>query len=160
MNQWHVLVGVVSSLLVFGAGVMLGAQFVWSGVGLAILIALLGVISAAAVGITSAAVLLLTLKSAPVLRLYNMASSILAGSIFAVDQLPDWLQPFSYLLPHTYVINGIRSVLMPDPGSFDMPASTAIIALSVFDVLVFPLAMWLFTRALTYSRKIGGLGAY
>jgi ABC-2 type transport system permease protein len=160
MNQWHVLFGIFSALLVFGAGILLGAEFVTGGLGAAVLIGVLGLISAAAIGIVSAAVLLLTLKSAPVLRLYTMASSILAGSIFSVDQLPSWLMPLAYLIPHTYAINGMRSVLMSDPGTFDMSASTAIWGLLIFDVLIFPLGLLAFGRALEYSRKTGGLGGY
>lgn len=160
MNQWHALLGLFMSLLVFGFGVLLGANLETSELGLVMVIAILGVISAATIGIISAAVLLLTLKSAVVIRIYTLASSILAGSLFSIDQLPGWLKPLSYLLPHTYVINGMRSALMSDPGTFNLRPTTAILALLTFNIIVLPMALFLFGRTLSLSRRIGGLGAY
>lgn len=160
MNQFQVVFGVMSGLIVFGVGALLGATFVTSGILAAVVINILGVIAATAIGIVSAAVLLLTLKSAPILRLYSLAASLLAGSLFSVDQLPTWARWLSYLLPHTYVINGTRSALMENPGSFDLPVSTAIIVLLVFDILFFPSGVYLFKRGLELARKMGTLGGY
>lgn len=160
MNQWHVIVGAISTLLIFGTGALLGADLMVSGIPVAIVINVLGLISAAAIGIISAAVLLLTLKSAPVLRIYTLASSVLAGSLFSVEQLPSWLIPIAYMLPTTYVINGTRTALMEDPGTFEMSTTLAMVALVIFDIIVFPLGLWLFKKSLEYSRKTGGLGGY
>lgn len=160
MNQWHVIVGAISTLLIFGTGALLGADLMVSGIPVAIAINVLGLISAAAIGIISAAVLLLTLKSAPVLRIYTLASSVLAGSLFSVEQLPSWLIPIAYMLPTTYVINGTRTALMEDPGTFEMSTTLAMVALVIFDIIVFPLGLWLFKKSLEYSRKTGGLGGY
>ncbi len=160
MNQWTVMFGVVSGLIIFGVGGLLGANYVPSGIPIAILVGVLGVIASTAIGILSAAVLLLTLKSAPVLRLYSFAASLLAGSIFAVDQLPQWAQYLSFLIPHTYVINATRTALMEDPGTFVMAPSTAIIWLLVFDAVFLTLGFWVFRRTLELSRKMGTLGGY
>lgn len=160
MNQYQVIFGAVSGLIVMGVGIILGAQFDSSGILAAAGISILGVIAGAAIGIVSAAVLLLTLKSAPVLRLYSLAASLLAGSIFSVNQLPGWARPLSFLLPHTYVINGTRTALMANPGSFEMDIPTAVIALVVFDIIFFTGGVLLFRRTLEFSRKMGTLGGY
>ena len=160
MNQYQVMFGAMSGLVIFGTGIILGAQFDTSGILAAVGIGVLGIIAGAAIGIISAAVLLLTLKSAPVLRLYSFAASLLAGSIFSVNQLPGWARPLSFLLPHTYVINGTRTALMPNPGSFEMDISTAVIALAAFDLVFFVGGVLLFRRTLEYSRKMGTLGGY
>lgn len=160
MNQYQVMLGGFSGLLLFGVGGLLGAEFDSSGTLATIAIALLGLLAAAAIGIISAAVLLLTLKSAPVLRIYGLAASLLAGSIFSVNQLPGWAKPLAYLLPHTYVINGARTALMRDPGSFEIDIATAIIALVVFDVVFFTGGLYLFRKTLELSRKMGTLGGY
>ncbi len=89
-----------------------------------------------------------------------MAASLLAGSLFSVNQLPAWLRMFSWAIPHTYVINATRQVLMADPGSFVMPFSTAAIALTVFNLVVFSVGLWLFSRSLEYGRKMGMLSGY
>lgn len=160
MNQWTLMFGALSGLLIFVVGWLLGASFEMSGVPVAIVITILGMISSTAIGICSAAILLLTLKSAPLLRLYSLAASLLAGSIFSVDQLPDWARFISYALPHTYVINATRTALMDDPGTFEMSTNTAIIALIIFNVVFLAGGFYLFRRALEFSRKMGTLGGY
>lgn len=160
MNQWTLMFGALSSLLIFGVGALMGADFQMSGVPVAIVIAILGVISSTAIGICSAAILLLTLKSAPLLRLYSFAASLLAGSIFSVDQLPTWAQYISFALPHTYVINATRTALMDDPGTFHMSTTTAIVALVVFNIVFLTVGFYVFRRALELSRKMGTLGGY
>jgi ABC-2 type transport system permease protein len=37
---------------------------------------------------------------------------LLSGVFVAVQSLPDWLRPFSYLLPPTWAIDGLRDVLL------------------------------------------------
>jgi ABC-type multidrug transport system permease subunit len=91
---------------------------------------------------------------------YNLAAGLLAGAVFSVSQLPPWLRLFSYLIPHTYVINGSRSLLMEDPGSFEIPYSTAVFVLLGFSVIVFPFGLWLFRRSLEFARKMGLLSGY
>ncbi len=160
MNQWQVMNGLIYMVMISGCGALLGANYELSGVPAAALIALLGVIAGLSIGIVSAAVLLLTLKSTPVIRIYDIASSLLAGSIFSVSQLPGWAQAFSALLPHTYVINGVRTALMANPGSYEVSLQQAVIALLIFDVVAFTLGILLWRRTLEFSRKIGLLGGY
>lgn len=160
MNQWTLMFGALSGILIFGVGALMGADFQLAGVPVAILIAVLGVIASTAIGIWSAAILLLTLKSAPLIRLYSLAASLLAGSIFSVNQLPTWARYISYALPHTYVINATRTALMDDPGTFQMSITTAIVALLIFNVVFLVGGFFAFRKALEFSRKMGTLGGY
>jgi ABC-2 type transport system permease protein len=160
MNQWTLMFGALSGILIFGVGALMGADFQLAGVPVAILIAVLGIIASTAIGIWSAAILLLTLKSAPLIRLYSLAASLLAGSIFSVNQLPTWARFISYALPHTYVINATRTALMEDPGTFQMSTTTAIVALLIFNVVFLVGGFYTFRKALEFSRKMGTLGGY
>lgn len=160
MNQWTLMFGALSSMLIFVVGWLMGASFQLSGAPVAVVIAVLGIISSTAIGICSAAILLLTLKSAPLIRLYSLAASLLAGSIFSVGQLPDWARYISYALPHTYVINATRTALMEDPGTFHMSTTIAIVALLIFNVVFLAVGFYMFRRALEFSRKMGTLGGY
>jgi ABC-2 type transport system permease protein len=125
-----------------------------------VVLLVLGVFASTAIGVLSASLMVLAKRAQPVLTLYGLAASLLAGAAFSVDQLPQPLQWLSYAIPHTYVINSARSVLMDDPGTFSIPFGTAVIALVVFNILVFGTGMWLFNRALQYARKMGMLSGY
>ena len=90
----------------------------------------------------------------------SVGGSLLAGSLFPVSLLPEWLQVLSWAIPHTYVINAARTVLMDDPGAFAISFSNATLALLVFNVVVMSLGLWVFSRSLEYGRKMGLLSGY
>jgi ABC-2 type transport system permease protein len=160
MNTWAIFLGLFNGTALFILGGVLGANYELGQIPAFVLLVFLGLVATMAIGIMSAAVLMLTLKSQPLLQLYAMAASLLAGSVFSVSQLPPWLEAISYLIPQTYLINGSRSLLMADPGSFQIEFSTAAIVLTLFSVVFFPLGLWLFRRALEFARTMGMLSGY
>ena len=160
MNLWRIVMGTVEGAIIIGLGVLLGASFIVGGIGQFVILIVLGILACTAIGILSASVLVLAKKSKPILTLYGMAASLLAGSLFPISYLPEWLQVFSWAIPHTYVINAARSVLMDDPGSFAISFDAAVIALLIFNVVVMTLGLWLFSRSLEYGRKMGMLSGY
>ena len=160
MNTWQLLLGLFNGAVILVLGLVLGANFISGNLLAFIFLVLLGLIATTAIGLVSAAVLMLTLKSQPILTFYGMAAGLLAGAVFSVSQLPPWLRFFSYFIPHTYVINGSRTLLMENPGSFQIPYSTAVFVLLGFSVLVFPFGIWLFRKALEFARRSGMLSGY
>ncbi len=160
MNTWPLLLGIFNGSMIMVLGVLLGADFVAGQIPAFILLVVLGLIATTAIGLVSAAVLMLTLKSQPILQVYSLAAGLLAGAVFSVSQLPWWLKIFSFLIPHTYVINGARTLLMTDPGEFTIPYTTAVLVLLGFSVIVFPFGIWLFRRALEFARTMGMLSGY
>jgi ABC-2 type transport system permease protein len=139
---------------------LLGANYVLSGVLRFVVLLILGVFASMGIGIVSASLMVLAKRGQPLLTLYGMASSLLAGAVFSVDQLPPFLKALSWLIPHTYVINSARTVLMEDPGTFSIPFNTAVLALLIFNLVIFAGGLWLFTRSLRYARKMGMLSGY
>jgi ABC-2 type transport system permease protein len=160
MNLWRVVEGVIGGLLVFLFGMLLGAEYILSGIPQFIVLLVLGILASMAVGIISASLLVLAKKSQPILWAYGFAASLLSGALFSVDQLPPFLQNLAWIIPHTYVINSARAALMEDPGTFSIPFGTATIALTIFNIVVFSLGLWLFSRSLRYARKMGILAGY
>ncbi len=160
MNLWQMILALFTGAVIMVLGLFLGANFLVEGLPEATLLIVLGVLACTAIGVLSASVLMLTLKSQPILIVYTLAASILAGSVFSVSQLPPLLRAVSYLIPHTYVINGIRTVLTDDPGSFHVSMGEAVIALVAFNVVVFPLGVWAFRRSLEFARRMGLLSGY
>ena len=160
MNTWQLLLGLFNGSMLMLVGMWLGADYIGGNFIPFVFLVLLGLIATTAIGLMSAAVLMLTLKSQPILRVYSMAAGLLAGAVFSVSQLPPWLRIFSFFIPHTYVINGSRTLLMENPGSFQIPYSTAVYVLVGFSVVFFPLGIWLFRRSLEYARRMGMLSGY
>ncbi|MGH8913045.1 MAG: ABC transporter permease, partial [Acidimicrobiia bacterium] len=158
--MWRVILGVIGGTLVFLLGFVLGAEYLLSGIPAFLVLIFLGILASMGVGIVSASLMVLAKRSQPVLTLYGLAASLLAGSVFSVDQLPDFLQALSWAIPHTYVINSARYVLMADPGSFYIPFGSAVVALLIFNLVMYTVGLWLFSRALQYARKMGMLSGY
>jgi ABC-2 type transport system permease protein len=160
MNVYRIITGFFDGGLVFVIGLAMGANIIMSGIPQFLVLLVLGVVASTAIGVLSASLMVLAKRSQPVLTLYGLAASLFAGAAFSVDQLPTPLQWISYAIPHTYVINSARAVLMEDPGTFFIPFNTAVIALMIFNVVVFGVGLWLFSRALQYARKMGMLSGY
>lgn len=160
MNLWRALLGVLSGAIVFLIGLALGARIDLSGLPAFLVILLLGVLASMAVGIVAATLMVLSKRAAPLLVLYGLAASVLAGALFSVEQLPRALQFVSWAMPHTYVINAARDVLMADPGSFSVPFGTAVVALGVFNMVTLTGGLWLLSRSMQYGRKMGLLSGY
>lgn len=161
MLPWPGTVAVGTAAVMVALSVPLGADYVLSSVPTAIVIVILGLIATLAVGILGASVRVLSKRADPVLSLYSIAASILSGAFFPVEELPDWMQTLSWLIPHTYVIQALRRVLMPEGTVLEGPtAGQAMIALIVFAVILHPIALWFFGKTLDYGRKIGALSGY
>jgi ABC-2 type transport system permease protein len=158
---WPAFQAFVTSSLMVLLSIPLGAEYSLAGVPTAILIVLLGFAATLSIGILGASIKVLSKRTDPILQLYTIAASVLSGAFFPVELLPSWLRAFSWVIPHTYVIQALRRVLMPDGQVLPGPtAGQAILALTIFSVVMYPIALWLFGRTLEYGRKIGALSGY
>jgi ABC-2 type transport system permease protein len=160
MNSWRTIVGFTNGLLILGMATLLGAEILWGGFPEFLALLILGVGATTAIGVLAASLLIVAKRSEPILTLYGLMASLLGGALFSVDQLPPWLSALSFLIPHTYVINSARTVLMEDPGSFTIPFSTAALILLGFNLVVGTLGMWTFHHSLQFARREGILGGY
>jgi ABC-2 type transport system permease protein len=160
MNVWRVGIGVANGLLVLLLGWLLGARYELSGLPVFLLLIAMGLLASQAIGILAASFLVLAKRSTGIVRLYTLLASILAGSVFSVDQLPPWLSAFSFAIPHTYAVTAAREQLMADAGSFTIPVGVALWFLTGFAVIVGGGGVLLFQRTLKYARKMGMLSGY
>lgn len=161
MIPWQAFIAVMTALLLLILTIFLGAEYRLAGVPTAIVIVVLGLASTLAIGIFGASIKVLSKRADPVLSLYSIAASVLSGAFYPVELLPDWLQAFSWVIPHTYVIQALRKVLMPLGHTLPGPtAEQAILALFLFSLVAYPVALWTFGRLLEYGRKVGALSGY
>lgn len=160
MNLYRVIFGLVNGFLILALADLLGAELLWSNLPQFLVLLVLGVGAGTAVGLLAASVMVVAKRSQPLLTLYSLAASLLGGALFSVDQLPGWLRFFSYLIPHTYVINTARTILMENPGTFEMSLSTAGAVLGLFNLIVLTGSLHIYSRSLQYARREGILGGY
>lgn len=158
---WPVLVSVGAGLAGLGTALALGADLRLVGVPAALVVLALGISAGHAIGVVAASVKVLSKRSDPVLSLYTLASSVLAGVVFPVALLPLPLKIVAYCLPQTYALSAMRRLLMADSSAISGPSTgQAVLMLATFIAVVYPLGLWLYGRSLEYGRKLGVLGGY
>lgn len=160
MVLFSIITKTINTVFIVVLALLLGARFVWEGAPVALLVLLLGMTATLGIGILSASIRVLAKRSDPLLTIYQMAATILAGVFFPLDALPGFVRFFSWLIPHTYVIGAMRKALLPQTAALDIEMGPALLALLVFNLVIFPLSLWIFGRSLQFGRKLGVLSGY
>lgn len=107
----------VRALLYAGAAVVLAPGALHpSGLGVAALVALLGVIAFVSLGMVSAAITLVIKRGDPLAYAVNGASLLVGGVFYPTSVLPEWLRPATWLVPVTPVLDGLRGALLAGHG--------------------------------------------
>lgn len=161
MAQWPIFNAVIAAAVVSITALLLGATIEVSGVLAAIGIGALGVMVGLAIGALASSVKVLAKRGDPLLTFYSLAAMVFSGVYFPVDQLPDVLRWTSYLFVHTYVISGMRHALLPIEGGLTGPGHTvSLLVLVTAAVVLTPIAIWIFGRAMEFGRRMGLLAGY
>jgi ABC-2 type transport system permease protein len=109
----------------------------------------------AALGIVSAAVVLVLKRGEIVAGMVLFGMTVLGGSVFPVAELPDWLEPLGRIVPLRFAFDGARDALFRGTGWAPDAA-----VLLLFSAVGLPLAVWLFGRALAIARRAGTMAQY
>jgi len=152
MNCFNVVIYLLFGALVFGAD--LSRANVLS----ALLVLVLSILAFSGIGIISAAFVLVLKKGDPVAWVFGSVQGLLAGVMYPVSVLPDILQKFSALLPLTYSLEAMRLAVLK--GYSVLQLLPQILALIAFSVVLLPLSLWVFRRAVRQAKKEGSLAQY
>jgi ABC-2 type transport system permease protein len=123
----------------------------------AILVLVPGCLTFAAVGLFSAAFVVLVKQGDPVAGIYGFVSSILGGTIAPITVLPGWMQHLSQIVPLTHALNGTRLAM---DGASPQQALTSITTLWIMTLVLLPAALLIFGAALTRAKREGSLVQY
>jgi ABC-2 type transport system permease protein len=137
---------------VFGNGLTL------SGVLWAFPLFLLTLASFCAFGIVGASFAVLAKRGDPLSGPLIQVTAILSGALFPVSVFPPALELLARCFPAYYGINGLREALLGGGGWSEIGPDLAVLA--AFAVVLLPLSVWIFVRALAASRRAGLLGNY
>jgi ABC-2 type transport system permease protein len=78
-----------------------------------------------------------------------------AAIFYPVSSLPQWMQPVSYLLPPSYVFEGMRTIVTG--GAY---RGTALLLSACLAMLYILLASWFFARLHRHAVRTGLLARY
>jgi len=123
-----------------------------------IIILILTIISFSSIGIISSAFILMLKKGDPLSWFMGVCFGLLGGVYFPVSIMPRFLQAFSFLLPITYSLRGLRLALLKGYG-FDM-LLYEIGALFIFCIVLLPVSIRIFKLALKKAKTDGSLVHY
>jgi ABC-2 type transport system permease protein len=106
------IVGAVQGIVLLTAALLLFHVLVAGSVVLAALVVVLLAIDAQAIGILLSAAAQREAQAVQMIPLIILPTFLLSGIFVPVENLPTWLQPFSYLLPPTWAIEALRDVML------------------------------------------------
>lgn len=127
----------------------LGSAFVTLG---------LTIVAFSGLGILSASFTLRWKRGDPITFFLGTASALLGGVYFPIEIVPDWLQHIAAWIPLTYALSAMRGALLDGDSLSLLAGDLAMLAL--FAILLVPLSVLAFSRALTAARREGTLSQY
>lgn len=161
MAQWPIFIRTMNALIMVGLSLLLGAHFRVAGIPMVVPVLLLGLSASLAIGMMAASVKILSKRADPIMTIYTIGSSVLSGVFFPIDVLPKILRDVSVVIPQTHVLSALRKSLLPEGAGITGPSpGKAMIALVLFNVVLYPISFWLLNRSLNYGRKMGLLSGY
>jgi ABC-2 type transport system permease protein len=153
------LLTAVDVVLYFGFGIgVFGGGLRPVGVLYSIPLLALTLASFCAFGIVSASLLVLIKRGDPLTGPLTLLTSILSGALFPVSVFPPVVQVLARIFPAYYGITGLREALLTSAGWSEIMPD--ILILAAFDLVLLPLSVHLFSRALAAARRSGTLANY
>ncbi|HDP99639.1 MAG TPA: ABC transporter permease [bacterium] len=139
-------------------GLFFGVDFGEANYLAAFLILILTITAFSSIGIISASFIMIFKKGDPITWLFTSLSWLIGGVYYPIQILPTWLEKLSYLLPITYALEGMRLALL---SGYSIPQLiNHIIALLTFTLVLTPLSVALFIKAVKKAKADGTLGQY
>lgn len=160
MSLWPTVIALSGAVVIWGVSVILGANYVLTGLPIAILVGVLGLLAGLAIGTMAGSVKVLAKSGDPFLLLYSLIAQVFSGVYFTIDVMPAPLRAISWVIPQTYVNLALRKALMPRSEGISGSTLQSLLVLAAFVVVLYPLSLWVYGRALGYGRKLGVLSGY
>jgi ABC-2 type transport system permease protein len=154
-SAYPMIRGAMESVLFLGVALILGLRLAGANIVGAVLVFVLALAAFGAIGVLSAACIVVWKRGDPIPWLIGAASWLFGGVFFPVDRLPESLQVFSRLLPITYALDALRPALLGSLPLWDILTRAA--SLVLFTAVIVPLSLFAFDRALSRARVEGTL---
>ena len=155
---WSYVFTTFRVLVYLALGVLLGMELGEANYlgGLAAL--LIAIVAFASIGVIAASVIMVIKRGDPVTALLSSAAVLVGGVFYPIEVLPDWLQVIARLIPITYALRAMRLSLLS--GASWVELAPDLLVLAAFAVVLFPLSLFVFRRAVEWARGEGSLAHY
>ncbi|NLF75621.1 MAG: ABC transporter permease [Chloroflexi bacterium] len=122
----------------------------------ATIILLVGSLSFVGIGVVASILpLLYPERGAQMTNIVQAFFLLVSGIYYPISVLPEWLQVLARISPATYVLEGMRSALLP--GTVEKSPMSFVPPLLLMGVVMLPLGIYLFQRAERYTKRTGKL---
>lgn len=121
-----------------------------------LLLVAVGSFSFVGIGIMAATLpLLFTEKGAQMTYVIEACLLLVSGVYYPITVLPIWMQAFSHISPATYILSGIRTMLLGHVTGSSLLQN--MIPLIIIGLVTVPLGVWLFGWAEHFAKRTGRL---
>lgn len=155
---WNYFFTTIRVLFYLLLGVLLGARFPEANLPASVVMLALSVIAFASIGIIAASLIMVVKRGNPITGFIGNIAVLISGIWYPVETLPDWLQPFSWLLPLRYAVDGVRGALLDNASLAELRFE--LLGIIGFCIVLVPLSLYIFRYAVTIARQDGTLTHY
>jgi len=158
-SLWDFLMTAFDVILYLALGSLLfGVNLSKANVPGALLVLILTVTAFSGLGIISASFIMVLKRGDPINWLFGTFSSFVGGTFFPITVLPVWLQKMAYLFPIFYALRAMRHAVLQ--GFSFMALLPDIAALALFSLIILPISMVAFKKAIKFAKTDGSLVTY
>lgn len=119
---------------------------------------LLSIVAFASIGIIAAGIIMIVKRGEALTTLFGAFANLVGGIYYPVGIMPGWLQFIAKLIPVTYAVRAMRLSLLAGASWAKIAPDLAI--LLGFIIVLFPLSLLVFHRAVEQARHDGSLAHY
>lgn len=124
----------------------------WAGVALIVPLSAFAMLG---IGVLAAAATVVFKRGGSVVTVAVFGMTFISGALFPISLLPAWLQPIGEAMPTASALEGLREALY---GGGEVWSDALVLA--GWAVVLLPLSLWLFARAVNRARVQGALAQY
>jgi ABC-2 type transport system permease protein len=151
-GAFRILLYLAFATLIFGVKLNVNS---WSSLALGVVLTLL---SSAGVGILSASFIIYFKRGDPINFLLSGATTLFGSVFFPVEQLPEWVQGVSKVVPLAWSLRVVRGSLLQ--GQTFAELGDALLILTGLTVVLLPAGLWASRFAIRKAKREGSLIQY
>jgi ABC-2 type transport system permease protein len=156
---WDFTYGGLRMLILLGASIAIfGVRLHTNSLPALMLGVLLTLLSSAGLGILSASFIIYFKRGNPINWLLSGATSLLGNVFIPIQQLPEWVQPASNLLPATWSMRVVRGALLKGQTFAELQDELAVLAF--LTVILLPAGLICSKFAILRAKRAGSLIQY